>query len=226
MPSSTGEADRSQLGRLVRHARAARRLRLEVPGLLGDELLARRLERSVSRRDGVAAVRADPRSGRVLITYHAGAGILDELGAMTAGDAAPVQAAREPSRGFASFTVAEALARLASAPEGLAPAEAARRLRLHGRNELATSIEHPWYRILGRQVANVPTALLLGAAAISLILGDVLEAGAIVMVVGLNTAIGYAVERRSDTLLASWQRFEAGAARVLRAGHIETVPAG
>src|SRR5215471_4219991 len=100
-----GAADRAALGKLVRHARAARRLRLEVPGLVGNEILARRLERSVSTQDGVATVHADTRTGRVLITYHAGAPIFDRLAALTsnsvdpgdgplgpANDTAPVQA--------------------------------------------------------------------------------------------------------------------------------------
>ena len=73
---------------------------------------------------------------------------------------------------------------------------------------------------LQHQLTNLPTALLLGSAAVTLLLGDVLDAGAIALVVGMNTAIGYAVERRHRSLLASWRKLEAGEARVVRDGAV------
>lgn len=80
MPSWTAEAlERAAFARLVRHDRTARRVRLEVPGLRGDELMARRLERLVIQQGGVETVTADPRSGRVLITYRHGARFFDRL---------------------------------------------------------------------------------------------------------------------------------------------------
>src|SRR5438105_3388792 len=58
---------------VVRHGRAARRLRVLVPGLSGDEGMARRLEDALGQLPGVVDARADIRSGRVLIRYQAGA---------------------------------------------------------------------------------------------------------------------------------------------------------
>src|SRR5262249_5144547 len=44
----------------------------EVPGLFGDEARARRLDRAISAIAGVTGVRADPRTGRVLILLSGG----------------------------------------------------------------------------------------------------------------------------------------------------------
>ena len=52
-----------------------------------------------------------------------------------------------------------------------------------------------------------------------------IDASAIVFVVGLNAAIGYRMERRSEELLASWRRAEVGVAEVIRGGTDETVHA-
>src|SRR5262249_18727815 len=58
-----------------------------------------------------------------------------------------------------------------------------------------------------------------------MLLGDVIDASAIVFVIGLNAAIGYRIERRTDELLASWQQAEVGLAEVIRDGVLETVQA-
>ena len=254
MPSSSedsvGTVVGEELARVVRHARAARRLRLEVPGLVGNELLARRIERSAAAQEGVETVRADARSGRVLITYAAGAPIFDRLAALTGvpgttpgaashvavtapaveGPTLPATATAPAARAAEgddthALSADTVLRRLHSGYAGLGSSEATHRLRKHGPNQLEPASADPWYRVLGRQVANLPTGLLLGAAAGSLVLGDVLETGAIVLVIGLNTAIGYAVERRSENLLASWRALEAGSARVVRDARVAVVSA-
>jgi len=231
--SAADDSQVASLGRLVRHARAAKRLRLEVPRLFGDELLARRLEQAVARQEGVRSVTANPRSGRILITYAEHAPVLDRLEELAApADPRPARPrVQVPPRddgavAFHALETREALRTLDSSAEGLAPAEAARRLRAHGPNVLDGPAREPWYRVLGRQLVNLPTGLLLGSAAISLLLGDALEAGAIVLVLGLNAGIGFEVERRSEALLASWQRLEAGHVKVVRAGGVHVVPAG
>jgi P-type Ca2+ transporter type 2C len=68
-----------ELAQIVRHARAARRLRLVVPGLLHSEMMARRLESSLLAQEGVEGARANPGSGRVLILYRADAPVFDRL---------------------------------------------------------------------------------------------------------------------------------------------------
>ncbi len=104
------------------------------------------------------------------------------------------------------------------AVRGLTSADAERVARAVGPNVLAgvevrTSIE-----ILAGQVFTVPTALLAGAAGLSVLLGDLLEAGAILLVVGSNIVVGYFTESRAEELLDAWGKFRVEWARVLRDG--------
>jgi len=121
--------------------------------------------------------------------------------------------------------VAQVLARLGSGHTGLDPRDAAARLSQLGPNQVEGERERSRLEILLSQVANLPSALLLGSAAISTALRELVDAGAIAAVVGLNAAIGYEVERESEELLASWKKLEAGTAMVVRGGRLATVPA-
>ncbi|HPC58012.1 MAG TPA: cation-transporting P-type ATPase, partial [Kiritimatiellia bacterium] len=70
-------------------------------------------------------------------------------------------------------TIAEVLAELRSAPEGLSTAEARARRALHGPNELRETISRPAWRMLLAQFAEPMILILVGAAGLSLFLGDV-----------------------------------------------------
>ena len=117
------------------------------------------------------------------------------------------------------------LRRLASSATGLTPAEAARRLAPMGPNALPDLEQRSRLEILLAQLANLPSALLLGSSALSALLGDLFDAGAILAAVGLNAGIGYRIERTNEELLASWRRLEAGEAQVVRGGVLRTLPA-
>ena len=220
------ETDSELTTALVRHARAAGRIRLQVDALVGDARLAARIERSVATRAGVARVRADPRSGRVLIVVAPDAPLLDELASL----AQPGHRRRAGANGSAPLPAAHALAVDAVVAalrtdlhEGLSEREAKRRLARHGPNVLDGARPTTRLALAASQLTNLPSVLLLGSAAIALLLGDVVDAGAIVVVLGLNAAIGYRVERKSEALLAAWQRAEAGTADVVRGGRPMTV---
>src|SRR2546423_10626598 len=71
--------DRTIAAALAHHARASRRVRLEVPALYGDRELARAIEASAGARPRVVRVDANPRSGRVLIEYARDAPVWREL---------------------------------------------------------------------------------------------------------------------------------------------------
>jgi Ca2+-transporting ATPase len=214
---------------LASHARAARRLRLEVAALVGRPELERPIERAAAARPGVTRATADARSGRVLIEYAPDAPILDELerlGRRAVPRALPAMTALAPHACWHAEP-ARAIARLlgTSTADGLSSTEARRRLERYGDNAILDEAPPSRLALLSSQIANLPTALLLGSTVISLLLGDVLEAGAIVTVIGLNVAIGYRVERRSAELLAAWRSAELGTADVVRDGSIRPVPA-
>ncbi|WP_223637958.1 cation-transporting P-type ATPase [Corallococcus sp. EGB] len=217
--------------RVVRHATAARRLRLEVPNLQWNEALGERLERTFATWPGVEEVNAEPRTGRLLVRYAPEAPLLARLRQEPDAPPSPSRKARLPTQGrqprpqepWHAMTVDAVLARLDGSDHGLTSEEAARRLKRFGHNVMEEEARRSRLAMLGSQLATVPTALLLGSAGASVLAGDRLEATAILTVVGLNAGIGYRIERRNQELLASWQKLEAGAAQVLRGGILLTV---
>ncbi|WP_437592549.1 HAD-IC family P-type ATPase [Sorangium sp. So ce1000] len=108
---------------------------------------------------------------------------------------------------------------------GLSAAEARRRLREVGPNELAGVATRSSLEILAGQIFTVPTAMLLGAAGLSLALGDLIDAGAVLVVVGANAAIGTYTESRAEELLHAWGDLRVGSARVVRDGREQRLAA-
>jgi len=87
---------------------------------------------------------------------------------------------------------ADMVARMHSADleQGLTSSEAEEIARRVGPNVLAGVEVRSPIEILAGQVFTIPTAVLASAAGLSVLLGDVLEAGAILFVVGSNIAVG------------------------------------
>ena len=110
---------------------------------------------------------------------------------------------------------------------GLTNAEAARRLRRFGYNQLKEGKAAPWWRILADQFKNIVVALLVTAALISFAVGegDVLEGLAIIAVIVLNTGIGFITELRANRAMEALQRLGRCEAVVIRDGRKESVPA-
>ncbi|MDJ0853286.1 MAG: cation-transporting P-type ATPase [Myxococcota bacterium] len=217
--------------RVVRHRRAARLLRLEVPGLVARPDLAHRLERELPRRHpGVEELHADPRSGRVRVRYARDGRFLSELRRLEEPAAEPAQrrarrrAPREPVAWHA-LAVDEVLLRLGTARPGLDAGEAIRRQRRFGPNLVEDGSHRSRLDTLLDQVRNFPTVLLLGSSGISTLTRDFLDAGAILGTVGLDALMGYRIERRNEKLIASWRRLEVGSARVLRDGRMQRIEA-
>jgi Ca2+-transporting ATPase len=104
-------------------------------------------------------------------------------------------------------------------------AEAARRLRQQGANELK-SIEliSPWSIFLA-QFRNVLIAILLVATALSVFLGHGTEAIAIALIVLFAVLLGFAQEYRSERALEALRQMAAPTATVLRDGEEVVIPA-
>jgi Ca2+-transporting ATPase len=210
---------------LARHARSSRRLRLEVDTLLGNPAIARKLEAAALARPGVVSARANPRSGRMLIEYAADAAVIDELERYARAPAAPRRRGAAAGTRTVARWHAEPVETIVALLEtslhtGLTASEADRRLDSVGANTIEDEAPPSRLALLAGQLANLPTAMLLGSMIVSILLGDVVEAGAIVAVIGLDAAIGYGVERRSADLLASWRAAELGRSDVIRGGSI------
>jgi Ca2+-transporting ATPase len=119
----------------------------------------------------------------------------------------------------------EALAHLKVTPGGLTSEEAARRLKIYGLNKLEEAPRPSFWALLWEQLNNFVVILLIVASVISALLGDYLEAGAILAIVILNAVLGIVQEKRAEEALAALQQLAAPDAHVLRDGRRQAVPA-
>ena len=85
---------------------------------------------------------------------------------------------------------------------GLSSRTAGERLAREGANVLEQPPQRSRLEVLLEQFRSLPVGLLAGAAVLSVATGGLLEAAAILAVVGLNGAIGYGVERRSERTIS------------------------
>ena len=106
----------------------------------------------------------------------------------------------------------------ADAEAGLTGAEAARRLRRHGPNRLRRQKPRSLWAILRHQFASVIVWLLAAAALLSLAMGDLAEAGAILVVLVINGLIGFVTELRAARSMEALARIAQVRARVRRDG--------
>ncbi|UCH76047.1 MAG: cation-transporting P-type ATPase [Rhodospirillales bacterium] len=118
------------------------------------------------------------------------------------------------------------LAALDTDPEqGLSDAEAARRSRRFGPNLLRHRRPAGPWRILLNQFESLVVWLLAAAAALSLLLGDIAEGFAILIVLALNSAIGFVTEWKAVRSVEALRQVARVATRVRRDGAVRAVPA-
>jgi Ca2+-transporting ATPase len=79
--------------------------------------------------------------------------------------------------------------------------------------------------MLWEQFNNFVVILLIVASVISALLGDYIEAAAIMAIVVLNAILGIVQEQRAEEALAALKRLAAPDAQVIRDGHRKAVPA-
>jgi Ca2+-transporting ATPase len=108
---------------------------------------------------------------------------------------------------------------------GLTRAEAATRLAANGPNEIRREERRSALTILVQQFASLVIWVLIGAALVSLALGEVVDGSAILAIIALNALVGFAQEYRSERAVAALARLAAPAARVVRDGASVLVPA-
>lgn len=110
-------------------------------------------------------------------------------------------------------------------PAGLSSAEAQRRLIDAGPNEIRRAQTTSPLTLLARQFASPVIWLLLAASALSLILGELIDAAAIGAILAINAAIGFLQEHRAERAVAALRSMTAPRARVVRDGRSVIVPA-
>jgi len=109
--------------------------------------------------------------------------------------------------------------------QGLTAVEAARRLHTSGPNRLDHKPPRPAWRRFADQFANLLVLVLIGAAVLAGLLGEVKDAVVIGVVVLLNATLGYVQENRAEHALAALRDMLAPTARVRRGGTVQVVEA-
>ena len=122
-------------------------------------------------------------------------------------------------------SIAQATAELASAPGGLSVEAAAARRHRYGPNALTEAKRRSLAAALAAQFADVTILVLLGAAAISGVIGELSDVIVILAVVLLNAALGAFQELRAERAMAALKKMAAPTSKVLRGGRPQIVAA-
>ena len=108
--------------------------------------------------------------------------------------------------------------------EGLTAAEAARRLKQYGPNELQGGRKKSVLRIFLEQFADFLVVILMVAAIVSAVLGDVESTVVILAVITMNAMLGTVQTVKAAASLDSLKRMSAPTAKVVRDSHVLQVP--
>src|SRR5512136_3098517 len=117
----------------------------------------------------------------------------------------------------------EVLEHLRVRENGLTSEEVARRQAQYGPNQLTEAPRPGFLKLLWEQFNSFIVILLLVAAVISALLGEWIDASAIMAIVILNAILGIVQEQRAEEALAALKKLAAPEARVMRDGHRVTV---
>jgi Ca2+-transporting ATPase len=130
-----------------------------------------------------------------------------------------------PQQDWHALDAKEVLRHLQVEENGLTSAEAASRLTQYGENQLREAPRPTFWHMLWEQLNNFVVILLIVASVISALLGDYVEAAAILAIVVLNSVLGIVQERSAEEALAALKKLAAPDAQVIRDGHRQAVPA-
>ena len=108
---------------------------------------------------------------------------------------------------------------------GLPEAEAGERIQRHGPNELTSKAGSSWLSLLADQFNDFMILVLIAAAVVSGVIGELVDTLAIVVIVVLNAVIGFVQDWRADKAMAALQQLAAAHATVLRDGEVRQIPA-
>ena len=108
---------------------------------------------------------------------------------------------------------------------GLTEKEAAERLKAEGENVFGESRKTGPMRIFLGQFRDVMVMILLGATAVSVLLGEISDAVAIILIVLLNAVLGFVQEYRTEHTLEALRSMTAPTAKCWRDGKRKVIEA-
>ncbi len=125
---------------------------------------------------------------------------------------------KKPEIKWWALNLREVLDRLSSTEKGLPQDEVEKRQKKYGLNVLPKKEEIKPVDILWSQVKSSLVVVLLIAALVSLILGDLINAGVILLAVIINIMVGFWQEFKTSRALEALQKVVVNFAKVLRDG--------
>ena len=123
-----------------------------------------------------------------------------------------------------SLTANEVLDHLKVRENGLSTSEVEERLKQYGLNQLVEGKRTSFWQMLLAQFNNFIVILLIVASVVSALLGEWIDASAIMAIVLLNAILGIIQERRAAEEFAALKKMAAPEAQVMRDGHRLTIP--
>ncbi|WP_157200552.1 HAD-IC family P-type ATPase [Methylomonas lenta] len=139
----------------------------------------------------------------------------------------PPDLAEQPKKNQAwhRLSVEETLTQLGSSSAGLSTQEAAIRLAANGPNALKEAKRISPLRIFLDQFKSLIIWILIVAGIVSGLLGETLDAGAILAIVVLNAVIGFYQEFNAEKSIAALKKMTAPQAKVWRDGKVMSIAA-
>jgi Ca2+-transporting ATPase len=107
---------------------------------------------------------------------------------------------------------------LKSSPKGLGSASANALLSKNGKNEIADQKKKTPFQMFLQQFTDFMILVLIAAAVISGILGDVVDTIIILSIIMINAIVGFIQEYRAEKAMEALKKMAANTARVLRDG--------
>ncbi len=129
----------------------------------------------------------------------------------------------KPETKWWSFSMAEIFKILETDENGLAEEEVKNRLSYYGPNELPHKKEGGWLESIKNQFFSPLILVLLGACLISLILGDLIDAGVIFIGLAINLMVGVWQELKASQALKKLHQAVLLNAKVIREGEEKLV---
>jgi P-type Ca2+ transporter type 2C len=121
--------------------------------------------------------------------------------------------------------ISEALQLTGSNPKGLTVSEAQERLVKYGPNVLQEKKKKPAWLMLLAQFKDVMILMLIAAATISGLVGELSDTVVILIIVLLNAVVGFIQEYRAEKAMEALKKMSAPTAVVLRSGATVQIPA-
>lgn len=112
----------------------------------------------------------------------------------------------------------EAMKRLGTSENGLSEGEASVRLKQYGFNELQKQKGISKLQILVSQFKNILVLILIGATIFSALVGEVVDAAAILVIVILNAIFGFVQEFKAEKTIEALKKMTSPEAVVIRDG--------